>query len=99
MEKIIKNTQYYLDRDKLLLNTITTCIEFCRDIDTKYKDDKVCWQFVEDILQAIEHAHTSIDKSINNIQLEINNIASSKCSSLEEYLKFVFNHNQEGTGD
>ena len=42
MEKTIKNAQYYLDRDKLLLNTISTCIELCRDIDTKYKDDKVC---------------------------------------------------------
>ena len=99
MEKTIKNAQYYLDRDKLLLNTISTCIELCRDIDTKYKDDKVCWQFVEDILQAIEHAHTSIDKSIDDIQLKINNIVSSKCSNLEEYLKIAFNHNQEGTGD
>lgn len=42
MEKIIKNVQYYLDRDKLLLDTISACIELCRDIDTKYKDDKVC---------------------------------------------------------
>lgn len=99
MEKIIKNVQYYLDRDKLLLDTISACIELCRDIDTKYKDDKVCWQFIEDILQAIKHANTSIDKSINDIQLKVNNIISSKCSNLEEYLKIAFNHNKEGNGD
>lgn len=98
MEKIIKNAQYYLDRNKFLVNAISTCIELCRDIDTKYKDDKVCWQFVEDILQAIEHTNTSIDKSIDDVELKINNIISSKCSNLEEYLKLILN-NQEGTGD
>lgn len=99
MEKTIKKAQCYLDRDKFLLKAISTCIELCREIDTKYKDDKVCYQFVEDILKAIKHTHTSINKSIDDIQLKINNIMFSKCLSLEEYLKMTLNHNQEGTGD
>lgn len=92
-----KNIEYYLDRNQFLLLIISDCIKFCRDINTNYKNDKICKQFTEDILQAIEHAHYSIDNSINDARFKINNIKTSKYSSLENYLKATFK--QEGTGD
>ena len=87
-----ENLDYQLERNLALSNAIRKYNSALKDLDKTHGQDKLCWQFVEDILQILERNTDLLYKNLDQVEFEINKEKSARCKNLDEFLKMVFKH-------
>lgn len=83
---------YRLERDLTLTKAILIINKVLKILDKEYKTDKLCWQFVDDILPILEQNSKLLKEDFDIIEFEINKEKSARCKNLDEYLNMVFKH-------